>query len=166
MLVDMAPNEIPEYARERVVKLMNILNLISRDQYQCGKTKILKSGQLAALEERRTAMRIKSIVTIQKFIRGSFQQQKFNRTRNAALSSCKHTLAKTIAETIGRQFSATILQRYIRSWRDQQMFLGELGREKSEGGVRRLIFKIQTEKLWRCRQTKLRGIKRDRNTPK
>lgn len=105
------------------------------ENYQLGKTKLfLKGGQLALLEELRTAKRTKSAIMLQKVIRGIKAQAEFFKNKSAliAIQAFYRMLkSKKKAEIIQRVKASTILQSYIRLWKARSEYLVVRGRERA-----------------------------------
>eukprot|EP01125_Pyxidicula_operculata_P009491 TRINITY_DN3127_c1_g1_i1.p1 TRINITY_DN3127_c1_g1~~TRINITY_DN3127_c1_g1_i1.p1 ORF type:complete len:2214 (+),score=648.11 TRINITY_DN3127_c1_g1_i1:411-6644(+) len=130
--------------KEATKQLMSKLtHLKAMEMYQFGHTKFfLKGGQLAALEDMRTSLRNKSVIVLQKYIRGHRQHAVFMRRWNAVISlqnNWRMLIAMQVAFGYRKEKAIDSFQRYIRRWNVQIIFSSQLASETSTYTIQRLI---------------------------
>lgn len=112
--------------------------LVDEDKYRFGNTQIFfRAGQVAYLEQLRTEIRRKYIVTVQSMVRCFIYHHKFQRLKRVALSIQRHGrgyLARKKAQDIRKNRAAIVIQKSVRGWLCRHRF----------GRIQRSILLLQT----------------------
>lgn len=97
------------------------------DKFRLGKTQIFfRAGQVAYLEQLRSDIRKKCIITVQSVIRKFVYQRRYLKIRKSILGIQRYArgmLARTKARIIRETRAAITIQRYIRGWLCRNRFI-------------------------------------------
>ncbi|KAL3531162.1 hypothetical protein ACH5RR_010484 [Cinchona calisaya] len=110
--------EVLDGSNDEVAACKRLLEKVSLEGYQIGKTKVfLRAGQMAELDARRTEVLGRSASIIQRKVRSYIARKSFTLLRRSAIymqSVCRGELARQVYESMRRETSCLRIQRFLR----------------------------------------------------